>query len=202
MKTQMKCQKILVLVSLIFAALTLVYSFFFVGGMLYEISFYTSEHYFVGGAKELHEYAQSANNTLVIMSIVLILCVVLNYIANSNKRRNYYVTNYIAIAVLVAFTVACSITFIVIMAKAFTLCGQVDVNAWYEHYTFVDRRGVRPRPQHYSTSKISLIFGIILAVLMLVMAAAWILNTVWKIKLMQGEKALLKQSNEMVEEVA
>ena len=43
MKTQMKFQKILTLVCIIFAAVSIVYSFFFCSGMLYEIKFYKSD---------------------------------------------------------------------------------------------------------------------------------------------------------------
>lgn len=197
MKTQMKYQKILALASLIFAALTIVYSFFFTGGMLYEIQAYAVPQFNVGGADELNAFVQKGNNILVIMSIVLILCVVFVYLTNTNKRRNYYVTNYIAIGLLLAVTLACFITFIVIISKTFALCGAVDVDAWYELY-IAERRGGRVNPQHYSTNKSTLILGIFVAVLMLVMVAAWVLNTLWKVKLMRGEKALL-QGNEVKE---
>ena len=189
----MKFQKILTLVSLIFAALTIVYSFFFIGGMLYEIRFFAVDEYDLPGAKELKSFSQSANNTLVILAIVLLLCVVLLYITASNKRRNYYITNYIAIGITVVFSVVCSIVYIALIGKTFSLCDKVDMDAWRALLVGVNAK-------HFSTNKATLGLGIFVAILMLVLAAAWALNTVWKIKLMQGEKALLE--NNQVKEAA
>lgn len=192
MKTQMKFQKILTLVSLIFAALTIVYSFFFYGGMLYEIRFYAVDQYDVPGSKELKDFSQSANSTLVVMCIVLLLCVVLLYLTLTNKRRKYYITNYIAIGVTVVYSVALAIAFFVIIGQTFALCAKVDLNAWKTLYEAINDYGQKANPDHYSTSKVTLIIGIVVAVATLVMATAWVLNTVWKLKLMQGEKALLQ----------
>ena len=197
MKSQMKFQKILSLVSLIFAAVTLVYSFSFNSGMLFEIQAYAVEQYKVEGAKELVDFAKTANNILVIMSIVLLLCVVFIYLTQTNKRRKYYITNYIAIGLLVLFTLACSITFLVIIARTFALCGQVDTVEWLKKVEELTS-GARLNPQHYSLSKVSLILGIVVAVLMLVLIAVWVLNTLLKIKLMRGEENLLKNSAPVV----
>ena len=191
----MKFQKILSLVSLIFAAVTLVYSFSFNSGMLFEIQAYAVPQYNVAGAKELVDFAKTANNILVIMSIVLLLCVVVIYLTQTNKRRKYYITNYIAIGLLILFTLACAITFLVIIARTFALCGQVDTVEWLKKVEEVDPKvGARLNPQHYSLSKVSLILGIVVAVLMLVLIAIWVLNTLLKIKLMRGEENLLKNS--------
>ncbi|MGN1373359.1 MAG: hypothetical protein ACI4VK_04855 [Candidatus Coproplasma sp.] len=207
MKTQMKFQKILTLVCLIFAAAAIVYSFLFCSGMLYEIKFYNTNQYFVDGAKELYDYSQAANDMLVIMSIVLLLCVVLVIISAANKRRNYYITNYIAIGVLVAFSIACAIFFLIVAFKTLSLCAAVDVETWKEMYEFGQDIGLdelyHPYPQHFSTNIVTPIVGIVFAIGMLGMAAAWIYNVIWKVLLMKGEKALLNRnvvaSNEEVE---
>lgn len=195
MKTQMKYQKIISLVSLVFAALTIVYSFCFNGGMLFEIRYYVTPQYSVGGAKELYDFTQSAANVMAIFSIVTLLTVAIIYLTNTNKRRNYYVTNYVAIGLVLLCTFACAIILLVVIGKTFSLCAAVDLDAWYQLY-----KAGAPNPQHYSTSKYTLIIGIFVAIIMLVVTVAWVLNLVWKIKLMQGEKALLRESE--VKEVA
>ena len=128
------------------------------------------------------------------MSVVLLLCVVVIYLTQTNKRRKYYITNYIAIGLLALYTLACSITFLVIIARTFALCGQVDTAKWLELVEFEEFEDTRLNPQHYSLSKISLILGIIVAVLMLVLIAVWVFNTLLKVKLMRGEEELLKNS--------
>lgn len=193
MKSQMKFQKILSLVSLIFAAIVLVYSFSFNSGMLFEIQAYAKDQYNVAGAKELVDFAKNVNNVLVVMSIVLLLCVVVIYLTQTNKRRKYYITNYIAIGLLVLFTLACSITFLVLIVRTWALCNQVDTVEWLrlvEHEEY----GTRLNPQNYSLSKVSLILGIVVSVIMLILIAVWIFNTLLKIKLMRGEENLLKGS--------
>lgn len=205
MKTQMKFQKYLTLASLVFSALCIAFAFFFNSGMLYEIKFYSVKQYYVEGAKELYDYAQWANNVLVIMAIVLLLCTVVIYITATNTRRNYYVTNYIAIGLVALFALTCAVTFIVIMAKILMLCGGVDVAHWYELYITEEKlpgnRVHRPNPPHFSTNKATIIIGLILAVIMIAMAVIWVLNAIWKVKLMQGEKALLNKSANVSSEV-
>lgn len=195
MKTQMKFQKILTLVCIIFAAVSIVYSFFFCSGMLYEIKFYKSTQYYVSGAKELYDYTQAANDTLLLMTIVLLLCVLLVLISAANKRRNYYITNYIAIGILVAFAIACAIFVLIVVFKTLSLCSNVDVASWKQYYETEQDIGLdepyHPYPQHFSTNKITPILGIFVAIGMLGMAVAWIYNVVWKVLLMKGEKALL-----------
>lgn len=189
----MKLQKILALVTLIFAAVTLVYAFSFNSGMLFEVQYYVAPQYNVSGAKELVDYAKTVNNTMVVMSIVLIVSVILLYFTQTNKRRKYYISNYIAIGLLVLYALAYAITFFVLISKVSVLCGQVDTAKWLElveYDPFND--GSRPYPQHYSLSKVSLILGIVVAVFAILFAAAWVVNTFIKVKLMKGEKELLK----------
>ena len=197
MKTQMKFQKYLTLASLVFSALCIVFAFFFNSGMLYSIKFSIGEQYNIAGIKNLYDYAQAANNVLVIMAIVMLLCTVVLFITATNKRRNYYVTNYIAIGLVSLFALACAITFLVIMGKTLSLCAGVDLDAWYNVYT--NELSV----DSYSTNKATIYIGIIVAIVMIVMAAIWVLNAIWKAKLMKGEKALLEkgavQSSETME---
>ena len=148
MKTQMKYQKIISLVSLVFAALTIGYSFCFNGGMLFEITYYARPQYSVGGAKELYDFTQSAANVLAIFSIITLLTIAIIYLTNTNKRRNYYITNYVAIGLVLLCTFACAIAILVVVGKTFSLCAAVDVDAWYQLY-----QSGGSNPKQYSTKK-------------------------------------------------
>lgn len=205
MKTQMKFQKILSLVSLIFAALTIVYGLCFISGTMYECLNYlpsNGKDKYEINAEGLYNYSQYANNVLVILAIVLLLTVVTVYITATNKRRNYYITNYISIGLVVAYAVACAIAMIVICSKTIGYANEIDYvkwKEWYDQTTKPDPYGnfSYVNPRNYSEDKTTLILGIVIAVILLVEAAAWIFNLIWKIKLMQGEKALLANGVEV-----
>ena len=203
MKTQMRFQKILTLVSLVTAALSFVLAVFYCSGIIYQSQAYTSvknaDSTTLGNnvinADALYEYTQSANNTLVILAIVFILVITTLYITSTNKRRNYYITNYISIALVVIYSTVFAIILFSICSQAAVLAGQIDMAKWQElvaEFT-TDRYGNKTfvNPQNYSESYITVILGFILGVVIIVEVAAWVLNTVWKIKMMKGEKALL-----------
>lgn len=200
MKTQMKFQKILSLVSLVVAALAIVLALCFCSGVMSEIINYLPEKYSIG-ADKLYEYSQSANNTLVILSIVLLLAVVTIYISASNKRRNYYITNYVSLGIVIAYTLVFAIILFSICTTAMGYANEIDYVKWKEFYEAhtTDRYGniSYTNPRNYSESRLTLVLGIVLAIVLLVEVAAWVLNLIWKIKLMQGEKALLANGVEV-----
>lgn len=205
MKTQMKFQKILSLVTLILAALCIVLSLCYCSGVMSEIINYTSSKMTtepdIISADALFEYSQYVNDVLVILSIVFILVVAFIYITATNKRRNYYITNYIAIGLLIAYVLAFAIVMLVLCVKTNGYVNQVDFTKWkelYEAYT-TDRYGNVSyiNPRRYSESRATIILGIILSIILIVDVAAWALNLIMKIKLMQGEKALLANGVEV-----
>lgn len=205
MKTQMKFQKILSLVTLILAALSIALSLCYCSGVMSEIINYTSAKMTTEsdaiGADALFEYSQSANNTLLILAIVFILVVAFIYITSTNKRRNYYITNYIAIGLLAAYALVFAIVMLVICGKSNGYVNQIDFAKWKEMYEAhtTDRYGNVSyiNPRNYSESRATIVLGIILAIVIIADVVAWGLNLIWKIKLMQGEKALLAKGVEV-----
>lgn len=199
MKTQMKFQKILALVSLITAALAVVLSLCFCSGVLNGIINYSSasagrDKY---GVDNLYIFSQGINNALVIMAIVFLLATVLLYIMGCNKRRNYYTTNYVAIGVYAAVAFAFVIFMIIVCAMCFVYMGEIDFAAWkaYEAEQEIGIGGelVYSHTQYYSRNCATMVLGILLSVVIIAEIVVWILNLIWKIKLMKGEKALLAQ---------
>lgn len=184
----MKYQKILAMVCLIIAALAIVLSLAFSSGILYAVGQSSVSEMGIN-SNPLKDYASKANDILLIMSIILLLAVVLLYIMQCTKRRNYYISNYVAIGIFAAYAFAYVIAVIVIVAKCFALMGGINFDKWWstEHsedflYT-----------AQYTKNCTTLALFIVLAVLVIAEIVAWILNLLWKIKLMKGEKELLEK---------
>ncbi|MDE6598043.1 MAG: hypothetical protein K2K60_05350 [Clostridia bacterium] len=196
MKTQMRFQKYLVLAVLIVAALSFVYALSFCGSTIYQYgTLYDSlnDKEYVDGAKALFEASQKYNDVLLWLSIVFILVVVLNFVMASNKRRNYYVTNYISVILTAVSAIAFAAVLIWIVIDTYSLFVTIDVEAaeFELELTSIELK--------YST--INFIMGYIVAAISVISAGLMIFNLVWKVKLMQGEKKLLAASPVQSEQV-
>jgi NADH:ubiquinone oxidoreductase subunit 3 (subunit A) len=202
MKTQMKFQKILSLVTLILAALSFIYAICFFSTGLSELLHYTTDSagYDAIGCDHVVEYGQSINEMFVILGIIFIVLAITLFITASNKRRNYYITNYISVIAVAAFALVFAIIGLISVSLLLSYyVSEIDWEAYKALYEQVTSSGKRVNP-YYSDSKIVFVLGYILFVVLLVDAAALVLNLIWKIKLMKGEKELLK--NGLVKEVA
>lgn len=192
MKTQMKFQKILALVTLISAAIAAVIGLIFCSGLLNAIRQYSDEigRYDIG-ADALYQYSQSINDTVLVMAIVLIVTAVILYIFGCNKMRNYYITNYIAIGIYVLYAVVFAIFMLIVCFNCIGLKGQIDFEAWKAYESQTNSQGQLIRIQYYNDSIATIIFGILIAVVVFSLAGLWVFNLIWKLKLMKGEKELL-----------
>lgn len=183
----MRFQKILMLVTLIVAALSFVYALAFCSGTVYQygtLYLQSSGKERVPGAADLFLVSQYDNGILITLSIVFIVVTVLHYIAASQKRRKYYVTNYVATGIVVLYQIIFAVLLIVYVSEVFSLFNAIDRAAAEDAYLRDD----------FKYSAINFIMGYVLVGVVVVNAVALILNLVWKIKLMQGEKKLLEGS--------
>lgn len=188
------------MLSLILSALCIFYAFAFSGGSLSDAFNFTTKKtdYDAIGADALYYFVQgssttaSFNNVIVILGIILLLFMVTLFITASNKRRNYYVTNYVSIIAAVAFAVFYAVFMIIQLSYGLSLYNQIN----FEEFKSLAEMLSVP----YSKSYVIFILGYILSVVVLIDAAALVYNLIWKIKLMQGEKKLLE--NGLVKEVA
>lgn len=202
MKTQMRFQKILMLVSLIIGALSIVYALIFCSGTFMQIAQIRDNDSDTAspratGAKAIYESTQAFSDLFLILGIVLVVVAVVLYIAACQKRRKYYVTNYVAIGIAVAYQLVYAILLLINLVNVQGVYDGVDlVNCkfWYED-SFLE-----PSFGKWSTNTWTISLGYAMAALVIVDMVALILNLVWKIKLMQGEKKLLQSG--LVKEVA
>lgn len=187
MKTQMRFQKILMLVTLVVAALSFVYALSFCGGTIYQYnSLYDQINKVeeVEGAEALFLASQKYNDILIGLSVAFIVIVALNFVMASQSRRNYYVTNYVSIILTAVYAVVFAILLLVFVSNTFSLFAAIDKEVAEFEYSLV--------MDDFKYSVVNFILGYLMAALMIVNAVILVLNLVWKIKLMKGEKQLLK----------
>lgn len=208
MKAQMKFQKILSLITLIVGALCFLYALCFFSGNLSDLMYYKAENLSSRYASyaEMSDYfiedGQLFVTLMVVMGIVYICAAALLYITDTNKRRKYYVTNYVASGVAItvaAVTAVICIAFMFILLIDFSNI-EIDFEDTSRGLGYIYSRMKEQGAPIVKTDTYMFIIGFVVALIALANAVAWALNLVWKIKLMKGEKALLEGG--LVKEVA
>ncbi len=186
MKSQMRFQKILMTVTLIIAALSIVYAVIFCSGIINQLGHI---HEDIEGGMTLYKKSQSFSDTFLILGIVLVLTVVLMMIMGCHTRRKYYITNYIAIGIFVVYAIVFAILLVVNVAGVSSAINAINLEEAKEAY-----EEAANYYGEWNDSTWMLTLGYVYMGILLVNVAAVILNLVLKIKLMQGEKALLESS--------
>lgn len=207
MKTQMKFQKYLCLAMLVLGAISLAYAFFYMSGGMAALgqrskveneviipAFTAAEGKY---DYRLYEKIQPFNNALMYCGIAMVLLAVLLYITACNKRRNYYITNYIAIGACAGGNIVMSIVLMALNASWRSKFLNVDFDAWHAYE--VSMFGEKTESYIYSESTFWFDIGFVVYALIIVASIVLILNLVWKILLMRGEKKLLNGTNTVVE---
>ena len=226
MKTQMRVQKILMLVSLVVSALVFVYALFFMTGGLANV------YRFIDTEREIDyihcagfvSTSQSFVSTLVVLGIVMIVLVAAMYLMACNSRRKYYITNYIAIGLFVVFALAVAIYMVVMVAnvmnlyqneilwksgegeKVIWIIENPDVAGGYESLmvatNYADQSRFFPDYVLDPNQNYNFIIGFVLFVIVIADAACVALCTVWKVLLVKGENKLLAADSTLTENTA
>lgn len=192
----MRFQKILSLVTLIVAALCFVFTMAFLTGGMGNVHYYIE----VSGtvvtdkinALNFFNAAQSFVDGSLILSIIFILAVAVVYATATNSRRNYYVTNYVAVGIVVVAALVITIYSFIGISNVMNLFYN-DI-AWESGTNGGNNYAEKFNEQYpLDKSALSFVLGYILYAIVVVDVIAWVLNLIWKIKLMKGEKALLKE---------
>lgn len=197
MKAQMRFQKILMFVSLIVAALTFVYAIFFLtGSMGYAIQYKGNNSI---NAEELVKASQSFVDSLVTIAIVFILLAAALFVTSCHSRRNYYITNYIAVGLFVAFALFIIVYLIINVSSNMNMFLN-DIN-----WAVVPEKAKALNNMYPMSKDDTYVFavGYVLVAILFINAALLVLSTVWKVLLMKGEKKLLEgPAKAQTEEVA
>ena len=137
----------------------------------------------VAGARIYYDM-QGFNRTLLRCSIGMIVLACLLFITNTHSRRKYYVGNLVATCVNAVAEVA----------LAFWMHAQVAAYR-VQYLTTVDFTELRRRLERrgtYTDSTFWFDIHTLIFVLLIVAAVLLIVNFIWKKRLMQGEKELLR----------
>ena len=203
MKTQMRFQKYMCLAMLIMAAITLLYAFVYCSGSLAELGQVinvssTGEHTSNFDAAEgmndalLYDDIQGFNTMLMWFGVIMVLLAVTLYITSCNKRRNYYISNVVSIGICAGGCFVLSLVAMIMNAGWRAEFLNIDFEAWLDYST--SRFELFGMEMHYSDSTLWFDLGFVVYILMMIASVMLVLNLVWKIKLMQGEKKLLNGS--------
>lgn len=185
---------------LILGALSLVYAFCYATGGLAELgqlikkSDKTSEFIAREGYNDATLFLdiQGFNDVLMYCGIVMILLAVGLYITSCHKRRNYYISNYVATGVCAGANVVISVVLMALNGMWMGEFKKVDFESWAKWNESMSIFG--EGYTHYSESTAWFVVGFFVYSLVIIGSVLLILNLVWKIKLMQGEKKLLNGS--------
>lgn len=202
MKTQMKFQKIVVMLTLFISVLFFVYSLGFMTNMyrtLYLVSGTINSKTLLPGKPiveggNLYYTAQLANKNLLTLSIIGIIVAVFLMLTRTGVRRNYYITNFISTAIAV------------ISLVGQTLFGIIKIIPIRSSYVNdVDWAGIdfyfdQILGQNYVQSTFIFDIFILVAVIALAVSALLITNLFWKMKLMKKEQQLLVPAVSYVKE--
>lgn len=192
-KKQLRFQKIICLLAIIAAAAMFVYAL----GMITDIHDSLrstmrnpNDHYDTKVPGSVIYYdMQEFNDQFVNMSLGLILVSCLLFLTNTQVRRKYYIGNYVAIG------------FYSIAAVALVIWSHVQIEAFKVQYlTTVDFAALEEYAKmwktFYTDSTFLLDLHYAVGGLALLSAVLLVVNMVWKIRLMQAEKALIEEGKE------
>ena len=192
MKDQMKFQKIICMATVIIAAIAFAISL----GLLtniYSIQEWAGTIKFGSTEDNLFKTMQPFNNQLVLTYIAIIVMGCLLYITNTHKRRNYYISNYIIIIVLVVFTIAMS---------ALNIYKILQYRAEFLSIDFVKLQEAIDKAAEkynifaeYTDSTLWLDMNIVASGVVALVSLVLLANLIWKNRLMKGEKYLLSAHN-------
>lgn len=192
-KKQLRFQKIICMLCLIAAAATFVYSL----GILTDIydGLYLATDPKkptvdgkVAGAT-IYYQMQTFNSQFVNFGLVLILLGALLFVMNTHIRRKYYIGNYVSVGLYSVASIACVVwSHLQISAFRFQYLNTVDFEALKELCE------MKNKPFIKSTLMLDLHY--VVAVLLLLSAAGLVYNTVWKVRMMREEDALIKAGEE------
>lgn len=128
---------------------------------------------------------QPFNKSFLISAIVMILLSVFLFITQTNKRRKYYIGNYVAVALFVIF------------ALYLVIWSHVEIEKFKREWLSLDFDALKMHAkmfnQKYTESTFWFDVHYIVSFLALVSCALNIYNVIWKRKLMKEEERLIKE---------
>lgn len=187
-KKQMKLQKMLCLALLVLCALVFLYS---LGIMtdLYDSLYgtYRRGKTRISGA-EVYMNMQGFDRNFLHAAIVLIVLCVMLFITGTNRRRKYYIGNYIAVGIFSAAGTALVVWAHLMIESFRAQFLSIDFEALAEHAA--DNKTL------YTESTFWFDIHYVILGLLLIGIVLLVANLIWKRKLMKEERALIGRGKE------
>ncbi len=187
-KRQMRFQKVICLIALFASVLVFIYA---LGIMtdLYDALYFTMmdpsdpDSTFVQGS-QVYYHMQDFNKALLGGSIVMLLLSVLLFITNTNKRRKYYIANYVSVGLYGIFTLA------------YVVWGHINIQKYKAEWKAIDFEALKNFAKTFKHlyTESTFWFDIHYCIFLICICAVCllVLNVVWKNSLMKEEKRLLE----------
>lgn len=186
-KKQLRFQKIICLMAIIVAAIWFVYSLGFIT-TIYELVGTQTEKQVPGA--HIYKDMQPFNNAFNTYALYSILISVLLLVTNTHTRRKYYITNYIATGLNV-------ISGIILPFYAYTNLSKF-ANQFKNTIDFVAlKKRCERRKVPYTESTFLLDLNVVIGILSILVVIGLVVNLIWKISLMRGEKKLINDGKEV-----
>ena len=155
----------------------------------FEVQTYvTSELHKINGVVQTVQVKHTGfNDNLVSGALIALIISLTLFITSCNTRRNYYISNFVAIGATSAYNIGFSAWLIANLAKYEAKFNAVDHQAlikWFAEEKF----------KQVDTEVICFSLGYVLAALLVVVTALLVFNLIWKITLMKREHKLLQNN--------
>lgn len=197
--TQMKFQKMAVTFALITAVLTFVYSYAIFSTDFYPMAMYFARFDRAGqliNGQLFYDYVQDFNRTIATLSLIFILVTVTLFIFQNQKRRRYYVTNYITTGLFSGFAIYYSVYSLINIANYSSVYANIDFQAVIDSISSQTAKAnfIKDVP----TSTPTFVIGFVLFILVFAAAVLLVVNAIWKYKSIKAEDALYAEEDEQI----
>ncbi len=185
-KKQLRFQKIICILAIVAAAIWFVYSLGFIT-TIYEM-LGTAGKYVEGS--QIYYDMQGFNKEFNSYALYAILVSVLLLITNTQVRRKYYISNYIASGINAVVGIALPVYAFINLSKFAeqfkTTVNMEDLQFWCE------MKGTK-----FTQSTWLLDINVVIGIFSVLVAIGLVFNVIWKISLMRGEKKLIEEGKEV-----
>ena len=194
MKVQIRFQKVICMVMLITSAIFFVFAL----GLLTDMyHVYSATEIGVRMYRDIFTEMQPLNKTIVSMSIVSIVLSALFFLTHTNKRRNYYISNYINIVLLSGANVFFGIYSIINILKYKNIYfNEVLTDQVKEKW--ISKMEIYGDVLKFIDKTVWLDINIITSALIIIASLLLISNLIWKIILMKEEKSFLSSQYKLM----
>ena len=127
------------------------------------------------------------NDNLVSGALIGIVIALLLFITSCTKRRNYYISNFVAIGATTAYNIGFAAWLIANLAKFEAKFKAVDHQALIDWFA-------REQFKEIDTNVSCFAIGYVLAALLIVVTGVLVFNLIWKLTLMKREHKLLQNN--------